>query len=113
MASMTTSRSRSSTRPSCSARLPDCSTAFPPETRMKALVADDSLLIRRLIEAAVIDRGHDVISAEDGAIAWNAFESEHPPLVILDWQMPGLDGLEVCRRIRSSEWAREAFVLVV
>ena len=80
---------------------------------MKVLIADDSPLIRRLIEVAVLDRGHEVIAVEDGASAWRAFEREHPSLVIVDWQMPELDGLEVCRRIRTSPWARDAFVLVV
>jgi DNA-binding response OmpR family regulator len=80
---------------------------------MKVLVADDSILIRRLIEVSVVDRGHETMSAEDGEAAWAMFEDEHPSLVILDWQMPGLDGLEVCRRIRASEWARDTFVLVV
>jgi two-component system NtrC family sensor kinase len=80
---------------------------------MKVLVADDSPLIRRLIEVAVLDRSHEVTSVEDGATAWAAFEREHPSLVILDWQMPELDGLEVCRRIRTSPWTRDAFVLVV
>ena len=80
---------------------------------MKVLIADDSPLIRRLIEVAVLDRGHEVIAVEDGASAWTMFEREHPSLVIVDWQMPELDGLEVCRRIRTSPWARDAFVLVV
>jgi len=80
---------------------------------MKVLVADDSALIRRLIEVAVLDRNHEIIAADDGAAAWAAFEREHPKFVILDWQMPELDGLEVCRRIRRSPWARDVFVLVV
>ncbi|MBA2684336.1 MAG: response regulator [Gemmatimonadaceae bacterium] len=80
---------------------------------MRVIVADDSLLVRRLIEAAVLDRGHEPLPAEDGGMAWAIFEMEHPSLVILDWQMPELDGLEVCRRIRASEWSRDTFVLVV
>lgn len=80
---------------------------------MKTLIADDSALIRRLIEHAVLDRGHETLAVDDGAAAWTAFEREHPSLVILDWQMPELDGLEVCRRIRTSPYARDTFVLVV
>ena len=80
---------------------------------MQALIADDSPLIRRLIELAVLDRGHEPLAVDDGAAAWDTFESEHPPLVILDWQMPELDGLEVCRRIRASTHARDTYVLVV
>jgi two-component system NtrC family sensor kinase len=80
---------------------------------MKVLIADDSPLIRRLIEVAVVDRGHEVVAAEDGATAWTMFEREQPSIVIVDWQMPELDGLEVCRRIRSSPFARDVFLLVV
>lgn len=80
---------------------------------MKVLIADDSALVRRLIEVAVLDRGHEPLAVDDGAAAWTAFEHEHPSLVILDWQMPELDGLEVCRRIRTSPYARDTFVLVV
>jgi DNA-binding response OmpR family regulator len=80
---------------------------------MKVLIADDSPLIRRLIEVAVLDRGHEVIAVEDGTSAWAAFEREQPSLVIVDWQMPELDGLEVCRRIRMSPGSRDVFVLVV
>jgi DNA-binding response OmpR family regulator len=80
---------------------------------MKVLIADDSPLIRRLMEVAVLDRGHEVMAVEDGAAAWAVFERERPSLVIVDWQMPELDGLEVCRRIRMSPRTRDVFVLVV
>lgn len=80
---------------------------------MKVLVADDSATTRRVLEVAVGSRGHELLTAGDGTAAWDAFVADHPPLVILDWQMPGIDGLEVCRRIRSSPFARDTFVLMV
>lgn len=80
---------------------------------MKVLVADDSELSRRVMEVAVASRGHEILSVVDGSAAWATFEDLHPPFVILDWQMPGLDGLEVCRRIRDSSFARNTFVLMV
>jgi len=80
---------------------------------MKVLVADDSELSRRVMEVAVASRGHEILSVVDGSAAWATFEDLHPPFVILDWQMPGLDGLEVCRRIRASSFARNTFVLMV
>jgi DNA-binding response OmpR family regulator len=80
---------------------------------MKALVADDSATTRRLIELSIGARGHECHSAEDGEAAWAAYELHAPQLVILDWQMPGLDGLEVCRRIKASPVARDTFVLMI
>lgn len=56
---------------------------------------------------------HEVITADDGTLAWAAFEQDPVPLVILDWLMPGLDGLAVCRRIRESPVGRDTFILVV
>ncbi|HEY7860286.1 MAG TPA: response regulator [Gemmatimonadaceae bacterium] len=80
---------------------------------MKALVADDSATTRRLIELSIGARGHECHAAEDGEAAWAAYELHAPQLVILDWQMPGLDGLEVCRRIKASPAARDTFVLMI
>lgn len=69
--------------------------------------------MRLLHEEVLRSCGHDPIVASDGAEAWQIFQEEMPPLVILDWQMPGLDGLEVCRRIRAHEVGDTTFVLVV
>lgn len=68
------------------------------------------LLISRVTELA----GHTVVkAAADGEEAWEAFQGSRPPMVILDWEMPRLDGLELCRRIRASERGDEPFILVV
>ncbi len=69
--------------------------------------------MRLVLEQVLRAAGHETLAAEDGAQAWTAFEREKPPLVILDWLMPGLDGLEVCRRIRAHPLGDVTFVLVV
>ncbi len=69
--------------------------------------------MRLLHEEVLRACGHEPIVASDGLEAWSTFEREMPPMVILDWQMPGLDGLEVCRRIREHAHGDTTFVLVV
>ena len=69
--------------------------------------------MRLLHEEVLRACGHEPIVASDGIEAWATFESQTPPMVILDWQMPGLDGLEVCRRIREHPEGDTTFVLVV
>ncbi len=80
---------------------------------MRVLFADDDAFMRLLLEEVLRSCGHEPITASDGAEAWATFERELPPMVILDWQMPELDGLEVCRRIRAHPSGDTTFVLVV
>ena len=68
---------------------------------MRVLIAEDdpvsALLLRRTIER----EGHEVSVAVDGTAAWQSFLEERPQLLISDWMMPGLDGPELCRRVRA------------
>ena len=69
---------------------------------MKVLIADDDRVIRRILEAALNEWGYDTLSVPDGLGAWEALQApDAPRFAILDWLMPGLDGLEVCRRVRA------------
>ena len=69
---------------------------------MRILIADDEPISRRTLEAALMRLGHDVIAVEDGAAALTALaRPDAPHLAILDWMMPGADGLTVCRTIRQ------------
>ena len=54
----------------------------------------------RLLEAVLVPRGYEVVTATDGVAALELVESEEPDLVLLDVMMPGMDGYEVCRRLR-------------
>lgn len=69
---------------------------------MRALIAEDEAVSRRLLEATLVGLGYDVTSVEDGARAWELLRVEKGiQLAVLDWMMPGLDGIEVCRRLRQ------------
>lgn len=69
---------------------------------MKALIADDDQISREVVMALLSKWGYEVVEAEDGEHAWRILQEENSPhLVVLDWMMPGLDGLELCRRIRE------------
>ncbi|HKV50665.1 MAG TPA: response regulator [Gemmatimonadaceae bacterium] len=80
---------------------------------MRVVLADDDPVLQRLMRGALERRGHQVLVASDGDAAWSAIESDPPPLAVLDWNMPVVDGLEVCRRARAGETTRDTFLLVV
>jgi diguanylate cyclase (GGDEF)-like protein len=69
---------------------------------VRILVADDDRVSRRLLELKLVQWGFEVVEVADGTEAWNALRApDGPRLAILDWMMPGLDGIEVCRRVRE------------
>ena len=70
---------------------------------MKVLIADDDPLWRKLLEQNVRKWEYEVVTAQDGQQAWQILQEKGAPRVaLLDWQMPKLDGIEICRRIRES-----------
>ena len=81
---------------------------------MKILIADDDPVSRRLLHAALVKWGYDVISTTNGADAWKAMEcAEAPSLLVLDWLMPGMDGVEICRKVRNSVQYQSAYVILL
>lgn len=81
---------------------------------MKVLIADDSLISRRLLEAALAQWGYEIVSASDGLQAWEILRRDDAPrLAILDWMMPGLSGPELCRRVRQLDSERYTYILLV
>ena len=69
---------------------------------VKVLIADDDEISRSVVKALLIKWGYEVIESEDGGHAWKILQEEDSPrLVVVDWMMPGMDGLEICRRLRE------------
>lgn len=79
--------------------------------RLRVLVADDDSSVRSLVVTALAELDAEVEVASHGGEAWSLFEEWRPDLVILDVDMPIVDGIEVCRRIRELDEDHEAFVL--
>lgn len=81
---------------------------------MRILIAEDDLVSRSMLESLLTKWGHSVEVTCDGSAAWQVLQRDDAPqMAILDWMMPGLDGLEVTRRARAQESARSLYVIVL
>jgi DNA-binding response OmpR family regulator len=81
---------------------------------VKILVAEDDRVSRLLLETHLKKWGHEPVTTPDGAAAWDALQREDAPtLAILDWMMPGLDGVEVCRRARARTELRPLYMILL
>ncbi len=68
----------------------------------RVLIAEDDTVSRRVLQAMLEKWGFQVVIARDGTEAWEVLRNpDCPNLAILDWMMPGIDGVELCRRVRG------------
>ncbi len=81
--------------------------------RSRVLVADDTESVRSLFERLLSADGHDVVSVADGRAALDAIQRDRPDVILLDVEMPGIDGLEVCRRLKADPATRLTPVVMV
>jgi DNA-binding response OmpR family regulator len=81
---------------------------------MRILIAEDEAVSRLKLEAMLTKRGFEVVAAADGHQAWQLLQVEDPPrLAILDWMMPGIDGVELCRKARLSASLRGLYLILL
>jgi DNA-binding response OmpR family regulator len=69
---------------------------------MNILIAEDERVSRRLLEKFLTDIGHRVDSVSNGSEAWDQYSRKPVRVIVSDWKMPGLDGLDLCRKIRAA-----------
>ncbi len=80
---------------------------------MNILLADDDLVTLRLLEKHIQSWDHDIYAAQNGLDAWDIASTTDIDMVITDWNMPGLDGLELCQRIRNADLPGYVYLIIV
>jgi sigma-B regulation protein RsbU (phosphoserine phosphatase) len=80
---------------------------------MTILIAEDDPVSRCLLEATLVKSGYKVTVTTNGQEAWEALQREAPAIAILDWMMPGLDGVEVCRRARAIQTPTPTYLILL
>ena len=81
---------------------------------MKILVAEDQAVSRHILSASLRKWGYEVEAVESGTHAWEILQGkEAPHLAILDWLMPGMDGVEICRRLRAHPGTRPVYIILL
>jgi CheY-like chemotaxis protein len=81
---------------------------------MKVLIAEDDPVSQRVLEGFLTKWGYELVITQDGEEAWQALAQEDAPqLAILDWMMPRMDGLEVCRRVRERNAEPYVYILLL
>ena len=81
---------------------------------MRVLVADDERVNRQILQVALSGCGHEVLLACDGQEAWNALcDNPDVRVLLLDWRMPNLHGLALCKRIRETPQFTNTYILIV
>lgn len=81
---------------------------------MKILIAEDDKVSCRILKNAVLKWGYEAIVTEDGNQAWEALNAEDAPkLAILDWMMPGMDGVELSRKVRNTPQLKMMYIILL
>jgi sigma-B regulation protein RsbU (phosphoserine phosphatase) len=85
----------------------------PQTAPLRVLVADDDRMATRILTAALKPWPFDVVTVHDGEAAWAHLLAERPQIAILDWEMPGADGPELCRRARQTPECAGTYIILL
>jgi DNA-binding response OmpR family regulator len=80
---------------------------------MTILIAEDDPISRKVLRLTLQQLGYEVLIADDGAEAWELFDKDPVRIIVSDWMMPGLDGLELCRRVRDRPQTPYTYIIML
>ncbi len=81
---------------------------------MEILIAEDDITSRLMLKALLENWGYKVVAVEDGLQAWSELQKPDPPLIaVIDWLMPGMNGVELCQRIQGLERTNPIYALIL
>jgi len=84
-----------------------------PSSGVKILAVEDDAVARAVLRRALQKLGHEVIEAKDGREAWASMEAEPVRVIVSDWMMPQLSGLELCRRLRARAGEEYVYFILI
>ncbi len=79
---------------------------------MKILIADDDPISRKILSKVVTDLGYEPVTVNNGKDALESVKQKECSVVLLDWMMPGMDGIEVCREIRMLDTENVCYIII-
>lgn len=84
-----------------------------PSDDVKILAVEDDAVARAVLRKALRKLGHDVIEAKDGQEAWAMMEAEPVRVIVSDWMMPNMNGLDLCRKLRARPEAEYVYFVLI
>lgn len=75
--------------------------------QIKVLIAEDNVVSAKILQKNINEWGYEVVLARDGKEAWSSLQNQGIKLAILDWMMPEINGIQLCKRIRESDHTRK------
>src|SRR5665213_2581960 len=80
---------------------------------MRILIADDDATSRLMLKATAAKLGHECLIATDGSSAWEQLSTQDVDVLLTDWMMPGVDGPELCRRVRNELSDHYVYIVLI
>jgi sigma-B regulation protein RsbU (phosphoserine phosphatase) len=81
--------------------------------RLRILIAEDDEITAKILEAMAETLGYKTMVAANGSIAWELYQAYHPRIILTDWQMPEMTGVELCKKVRAAETDQYTYIVIL